>query len=106
MKSGACCSIVAVSSQVGLLHNPFSSQVRGRLLHESPLSDSRERSTLKAKRPDGNHNSDSRERSDLTAIPQLLPPKPLSTGRYRQPEMGSGNRSGRGKTGLLSQHDR
>ena len=55
MKSGACCSLVAVGSQVGLLRNPFSSQVRGRLLHESPLSDSRERSTLKAKRPDGNH---------------------------------------------------
>ena len=48
MKSGACYSLMAVSSQVGLLRNPFSSQVRGRLLHEIPLSDSRERSTLSA----------------------------------------------------------
>ena len=48
MKSGACYSLMAVSSQVGLLRNPFSSQVRGRLLHEIPLSDSRERSTLMA----------------------------------------------------------
>ena len=48
MKSGACYSLMAVSGQVGLLRNPFSSQVRGR-----PLSDSRERSALKAKRPDG-----------------------------------------------------
>ena len=53
MKSGACYSLMAVSSQVGLLRNPFSSQVRGRLLHEIPLSDSRERSTLRAQRPDG-----------------------------------------------------
>ena len=29
MKSGACYSLMAVSSQVGLLRNPFSSQVRG-----------------------------------------------------------------------------
>ena len=53
MKSGACYSLMAVSSQVGLLRNPFSSQVRGRLLHEIPLSDSRERSALRAQRPDG-----------------------------------------------------